>query len=421
MTEILQKVLQYQYQLQTQTQVPVWSIASEEVVYATARDKKPAYGKRSQWLAFIFFMSEKLYIADLLIFSIGLSRLFSIFRKIPKKTISKTCQFKKVFIYFNVSSMEYVYKICQNATEESMLSIHLPSFIGAEKIGRPALLQCIIELARHAFGHSAKLKTTIPEIKKYKKHFLTVCARNIGDYVFFHLFWKMASSKGVKEAIFLSLHASTYACTESKVKSFLFQHGLLNLGLLMPKVDHMYVLTTIEAMHLKKLMPNTKSELIKQTILLETQKKHVVIVLLPKLPYQRHYPVISNFIDWAKQKNLTVVIRPTNKATQNEVSVYSTQFFQCLVDDIKRSINDSLSFWQPKFVAAWTSTCLSTAIENGILPISFMSKEDPLWDQMIYPLRKRVLYWPSESETIAETLTSVDKYQERVLYLQQQV
>lgn len=400
--------------LQTQTTVPLWSIASEQVIYAVSHHAIPAWGKNSKRIYQLIFLSKKIKLTDFLLFIIGFIKAFSIWRNSKKKYSLESKQFEKVFAGFGASSEEHFYAEFKQQFGNTLLYINWVNYTGMDQLGRPTLFHLIVILARNAFGHTAKFKKAISEIQEYETEFLTVCAKNIGLYSFFCAYWEHAKSHGITEVFFLVPDMPAFACARAKIKTIFVQHGLLPFGVLMPELHCIMVLTTAEEKYLKKLFPNIYIRKINHYIYVDENKNNTIIILSPDTFLDERVCTIESLIEWAKNKNIKVIIRPTNKITEYQLSILQNRFSDCVIDDIKVPIHICLETWQPKFIAAWTSTGLALALEYGFLPISFC---DPLYEyfqRMIYPLNERVLFWPRDKVQIEQTIGSSDFYATQV-------
>jgi len=55
---------------------------------------------------------------------------------------------------------------------------------------------------------------------------------------------------------------------------------------------------------------------------------------------------------------------------------------------------------QPEFACGWISTTLCEALNLGVIPICLSNKDDPLFDEILYPLKKKSLMWHDDKEII---------------------
>lgn len=412
------KITSNTWKLQKQTVVPLWSIASEQVIYAISRHTVPEFGKNSKRIRHFITLSKKIKLTDFLLFIIGFTKAFSIWQNSKRKHPSESKQFEKVFAGFGASSEKHMLEEFKRRSGENFLYINWIDYTGMDQLCRPTLFQLIATLAKNVFGHTAKFKNALPEIQAYEADFLTVCAKNVGLYSFFCAYWKNAKSHGVKEVIFLVPDMPAFACVEAKIKTVFMQHGLISLGILIPKLDRIDALTSTEESYLKNLFPDINIKKIHHAIYVDENKNNTIMILSPNTFLEERLCAIAPFINWSRNIGIKIVIRPTNKVTAYELLLMKNQFSDCIIDDIEAPIHQSLETWQPKFVAAWTSTGLALALEYGFLPISFCDPSYEYLQRMIYPLNERVFFWPSDKARIEQAVTSTDFYITQVLRLQ---
>lgn len=413
------KISEFTQKLQTQTDLPLWSLADEAVIYAAFQNKKPSWGRNSKTIRFLISITKRLNLSDHLIFMIGLIKSFLIWKKIRSKPVNTAHRFEKIFAGFGASSEEHFKEEIKSQSCQSSLWVNWVDYEGIEKLGCPSLMQIISELYKNTFGHTAKFKNAISEIQKYELDFLTVSARHIGVYVFFCSYWKNAQLRGVKEVTLLVPDVPAYACVEAGIKTIFTQHGLFGLSILMPKLQSINAITQIEEDYFRALFPNIDIARVQYDFRVNENKQHNVIILSLNVSLQERLRIAKPFIDWARSKNMKIIIRPTSNIIADEMKILQNELPYCIIDDINTSIYKSLETWQPVFVAAWTSTALAIALEYGYLPISFHHLKEP-WN-MVYPLDERVLFWPRDKNQIEESLISNEVYLSQIEQLQNAV
>jgi len=55
---------------------------------------------------------------------------------------------------------------------------------------------------------------------------------------------------------------------------------------------------------------------------------------------------------------------------------------------------------RPEFACGWISTTLCEALNLGVIPICLSDKEDQLFNEVLYPLRKKSIMWHAEKELL---------------------
>lgn len=418
------KISCFVLELQSQSEVPLWSLASEILVYAAALGEKPAWGPRSSCFRRFMVVANKLKLADILICVIGFFSVIRIWLQVKKTRLvleKEVSPFKSVFAGFGASPEEYLYRDYLERAQQKVLRINWVTQAGLGGLPKPSLFSLCSLLIRTAFGHCSnltKLASVISEIGVYKDDFLMICAFNIGQYVFYREYWKQAKLAGIEEVAFLAPANPMFACVDAGLKTVFLQHGLVGLSIVVPEVQKIIVLTQDELCYFKSSFKNTEVCLRDSFIKIDGSKRKVIMILSVNTFLQERLRTIESIVQWAKIVGLQVLIRPTPCVTPSELATIQTHLPDVWLDDITKPFSESLLQWSPQFVAAWTSTSLADALSYGILPISFFDpvKNDALWN-MVYPFKQRVLFWPRDKLVINSSFLSEEHYASEVLRL----
>ncbi|EKD71470.1 MAG: hypothetical protein ACD_46C00181G0035 [uncultured bacterium] len=416
------KISQFTLMLQSQTQLPLWSLANEKVIYSIAVGETPIWGPKTRILRHIMAIAYKFYLSDFLIFIIGSIQSFFIWWNVKKNTFSKQNKmaFKRVFAGFGASSEEYLYEKYVNQSQDLTLRINWTKHKGLSELGCPSFLSILFMLTKNSFGYTSKLKQAQQEISANRLEFLTVCALNIANYAFYNSYWRIAKQQGIQEAAFVTPDILSVACIDVGINSIYFQHGLLALSILIPKFKRIDVLTQEEENYLKNSLKDVQINKMIHVINTKNTKNKVLLVLSINVFQQERLLACESLFQWAKEKGLQIVIRPTSRATKDDLKTLSTNIPEALIDDVTVPLEESLKKWNPKIVAAWTSTGLVTALEHEYLPISlFDPSVKEVWCNMIYPLKDRVLFWPRDRLLIESSMQSEENYAAQIFNLLQ--
>lgn len=403
------KILVFTQALQKQITVPLWSLADEHVIQSVSRNKKVIFGKSGEKLYLCALIAKKLNLVNLLLCIAGCAKAFSIWIKIRVNPPSSEI-FEKVFAGFGAASEEHYYENFKRNTKQPFLRINVCDYTNMFKLSCPTLSRTFSEVCRNVFGYYKKIENAIPEIRLHQEAFLTVCAKNIGIYSFFCVYWREAKLRGVNEATYLAPDVSCFACVQSGIKTIFLQHGLFNFGILMPEIHHINAITTIEVKYFQAIFPKKEIIRMQHNIVHNKNYSNTVMILSLNIFFEERVKEVVSFISWANRFHLKVVIRPTNTVTQNELLLLHNQFPGSVIDEITSSIYNSIERYQPKLVAAWTSTALAIALESGVVPISFYNPDADLWNLMVYPLREILLFWPRDWLVIEKIIRSPIAY-----------
>src|SRR3990167_10767708 len=238
---IRQKVINFIFELHAQNELPQWSIANEKILYTIALDQVPVWGPRQKYIFYIMQLAYRLKISDLIIFMLGLSKIFHMLYLNRKNKYKKNIsgELTRVFAGFGAASEEYLYQKYKLEANDLPLRINWVTQEGISVIGKMNLLRLLPTLAHHAFGYSKKVKKSADNISSKAPYFLTGCAMNIGHYAYYYKFFQLTKKKGVHEAAFSAPDMAAFAAADAKIRTVFLQHGLLALSILFPGFDRM--------------------------------------------------------------------------------------------------------------------------------------------------------------------------------------
>ncbi|EKD70847.1 MAG: hypothetical protein ACD_46C00367G0003 [uncultured bacterium] len=419
MSDARLKLAKFVMTLQNQCKIPHWSLAGESIIYASALSKKPVFGPRTNRLHKIIHFANKFHFTDIIIILVGLVEGLKIWATVKRESIfrKQSINYKTIFVGFGAKSEEV---IVEDINQEIM-RINEDFHKGAGLLGCPALSSLILLVVKIAFGHTSKYKTAVEEISTNQINFITSSATNIGKYAFYRLYWKMVKTKEIKEAIFIVPSISAFACVDDKsIKTTFIQHGLLSMAILMPAFNNIKLLTRDEQRYYQFLFPDINISR-KKYLSQGNAKNRIMMFLSINIRSEERIPEALPLIKWAKKNDFIVVIRPAYPATPEQIKTLSLTLPAFILDDAKKSFEESLETWSPMAVVSWTSTGLATALDYGTLPISLYNAEtgDRAWERthpvikeiMLYPMLKRFIFWSNDQERIIKALLYSDYFE----------
>lgn len=416
---IRRKVSMLVAKLQKQTNVPLWALADENVIYALATNVKPLFGPRGKSVLFLMKLLRPFGMRDGLLFFVGLYKVFFIWFKVWYKTMGKKTPNipRRIFAGFGAASEEWLYAEYAKKTDDSHLRINVVTYDGLCEVGCPSLFCVIVELFKLSNGHTRKLRNETQEIATNLNECLTIAASNIGVYAFYRNFWRMAKLRGVAEVEFLALGVYAFACVDEHIYTIYTQHGLMALSILIPSVNHFNVITRFDEFYLKKIFPCARIANIDKQHENVGQKTDTVMILSPNISIEKRILEMAPFIKWVREMKLQIIFRPTQAVTPVELSLLKKQYVTAIIDDYCKSLYQSIEKWRPMFVVAWSSTGLVTALNYGVLPIN-LHEPTEIYEQgsyntdinTVYPVAKRVLFWPRDVLLIERAAQSKEEY-----------
>jgi hypothetical protein len=364
-------------------------------------------------------IADKIRAADIVLLGIGLYQSLFLWWTAKGGTFRtrESNAVRRIFVSFGGNSEDHLYRDYLSQSHAPSLRISQVTLEGAREFGAPSLLSIFSILARNAIGYSAKLKKATHEVSSNAVDFLVACSLNIGMYAFYRSYWRMAKSRGVEEVTFVSSDVPAFACVDEGIKTVYLQHGLIALSILIPKVSRIDVLTSDEETYLKALLKDVQIIRTPKCQAKNSSKKNIFMFLVLTI-FPERLVASQPLVQWAMRAGLQVVIRPTPKVTQEELIDLHSRFPDCVFDDPTIPFHVSLGRWAPKFVAAWTSTGLATALDYGCLPVSLCDPfaNDATWN-MIYPMQNRALFWPRDEALMANAIKSANVYYARLMTL----
>ncbi|MCX7121844.1 MAG: hypothetical protein NTZ67_08790 [Gammaproteobacteria bacterium] len=417
--EIRKQVSVFTLRLQNQIDVPLWSLAHEDIIYFTSIGEKFIWGHKGAIIHFLMRHGRKLRITDFLLFSIGLYKAIILWSRVRKKIFKITTGSnpKRIFSGFGAASEEFLHAEYTKQSNLPSLRIHTVTCDGISVLGCPKLSQIVIELYKHAFGHTRKLKNAIDEVALNINEFLTLSAMNIGDYAFFRLFWRICKEKGVKEVDSLSLNTSTIACVDEGLNTIYTEHGLMMISMIIPQVKQLNVLTTSEESYFKKNLKNIRIINVSRSIDMYRKKNNVIVILSPNILISERMVEIETLLKWAVKMQLEIIFRPTQTVTKSESDILNKKYPMAIIDDYNSPFDVRIRLLNPKIIFAWSSTGLATALDYGILPVNlhepsgvFESGSLNADVNTIYSLAHHVLFWSRDIDVIQKMMDSEVDY-----------
>ena len=413
------KIYSLTKKLQTQSDLPLWKLADERVIYSAATSEKIKWGPKLSLLHRIMHFAYKINITDVIIFFVGIARATSIWWTVKKKTFKATKQkkkiFKRIFSGFGASSEECLYADYIAKSNNTTLRINCVTHDGIHELGCPRLLPVLYFILQNAFGYTNKVRRATHEIASNAVDFMTVYAVNVSTYAFYRSFWKKAKLQGVKEVVVLALDIPAHACVDEEINTIYLQHGLMALSILIPKLNCINVLTHDEELFLQSTTIIDKIDRPAKRVNNLRKKNDILMIMSLDVFQEERLLVCDPLIRWAKGAGLQIVVRPTPKVTHENLTTILQRIPLAFCDDLTLPLHQSFEKWRPRFVAAWTSTGLATALDHDCLPVSLCDPEaSDIWNNIVYPMRNRVLFWPRDASVIEAAIQSENAYDDQL-------
>lgn len=427
--DVRRKIVKFMVRVQNQKDVPLWSLAHENLLNASALQTSVKLGKVGSRLYLLIKFARRFYLVDVFMSLVGAWKAFQIWMRVKKESIKsvKKSGYQEIFVGFGASSERF---ILSHASHDKLLRINAPDHSGVALVGCPSLSRILISAIKNSVGYARKLKRSCRVLADNEQNCLVSAAMNVGTYSFYCEFWQLAKKQGVKRAIFIAPDILAFACVDvGGIETTFIQHGLLFTLILMPKFDVMHLLTKNEMNYYQHLLPFVSKRLQHKHHSLSTSLNKVIMFLSINVRADDRILDSSVVMDWAIKNNFQVVVRPTPSATQREINYLYERLPGFELDSTADSLDESFRRWTPSAVVSWTSTGLATALEFGALPISLYnpvigdinseSRAPVSKDAMIYPMLKKFIFWSESEKEIKQALLSPSHFNRLVADLRE--
>src|SRR3990167_8456600 len=420
--DIRRKVSAMTLILQGQTDIPLWALVDENIIYAIATHVKPEFSPKGKIIFHLMKLFRLFYLSDALIFCVGLYKAIIIWRCVRnEKKQNSLAEIKRVFVGFGAAAEEILYKRFLQKSSGMTVRINTSSHDGLRAIGCPSLIKLILLLSRLSFGHSYKIKNAISEIASHAVVYQTIAALNIGDYVFYRIFWQLAKNAGVMEVEFLAPSMPLYACLDENINTIYTQHGLLMLSILIPKINCINVINKFSENYFKNRFPGSEIFNISQRPDNIKMKENAIILLSPNIFVETRVIEMKSLIQWTIENTMKIVFRLTPGSNDAAIKILRNQYPMAIIEDSSYSFESSLKIWNPKIAVGWSSTGLAIALNYDILPVNLHEPTEVYIQgsyntdvNTVYPLAHCALYWPRDKLLLDEVIKTESKYRKQV-------
>lgn len=208
------------------------------------------------------------------------------------------------------------------------------------------------------------------------------------------------SAKRLSSVTVVSIDEVSHALAECCVDRVQFhQHGLLKRTVALAPFARIVCLTAEEKENFESRSSAVVSLAEVQRVLPDRDATCAILGLV-YLPTDR-LRVVEPFLRFLDGLGVTVIVRHHPSTSDMEGREWLGRY---VVDDASRTFLESLKTYRPTLVVSWFSTTLALALRAGILPVCVSDPDEAVFDQMIYPMRERVLFWPRDERLIARAI-----------------
>jgi len=136
--------------------------------------------------------------------------------------------------------------------------------------------------------------------------------------------------------------------------------------------------------------------------------KDKIIIFLNYTDFNMDKEALEELIDvfYEYEYEIVIKIHPTYMGNFDSTlrNIEKIRFEDCP----EHSAQSFMQIEMPKFACGWISTTLCEASNMGILPICLSNAEDELFNEVLYPLKKKSLLWHNEKDLILKCIENDD-------------
>jgi hypothetical protein len=179
-------------------------------------------------------------------------------------------------------------------------------------------------------------------------------------------------------------------------------HGFQAHSIVYPDFREACFFDRYEADHIRKRLPNIRVTVSAPPVeLVQTER---LAAIAGDYGGESDDALAQSFLDWAKQVNLRVIVRPHPRR-------FSNYWQQCSRSGAVEIVNDDCDFtsflrkYRPRVLVSLYSTTLFDALLHGIVPITLI-QDDQVAALTVFPFQKIALKWPDQKSVVQSIIDS---------------
>lgn len=398
-----------------------WAYADSLLLQSIAQGKPVQRGASGIRLHSLVQYFSYLRLAYMLLFVVGMVELGKLLmqqrRSVHLNDESSSAYFTEnypsfFFVGFGAGSED---KLFAEYSAAAGIQVARINQVEAETMGqwhRVSLVQGVLELIRSIFQARQAILNLPDEYKGREDDFLTFIGMRLGQYSFASAWFMQlkATAPNISEVCFLSPDTQAFAAVNAGLPTRFLQHGLIRHSLIFPAFAYIDALTHDEVRHFRMRLPDAEIQL-KRQITCPVVERDVNCILVASIYGKRNeMQRIAPFLEYAAHKGLSIHVRP-HPCEDKKFWQESDFPFEINIDDSDISFDDALDRLKPALVVSWFSTALVDSLYRDVIPVSVSALDDSSVEDMVYPLFKRCLHWPEQSEALESVLSSSESYE----------
>lgn len=374
-------------------------------------------GKLLKTLVQIFYKLRFIYLLLFIVGTVQLIRLLILQRLKNGPTEAKTLGASKskrpdiYFVGFGAGPEEALFAFYCAEKDEPVARVDqtkVASMGRWYRIGaRQAFASLIhsLRITRHALAHLPH------EYRPWEVDFLTFVGIRLGYYSYVRAWFAelKSSSPELAEVCFLAADTAAFSAVNVGIPTRYLQHGLIRHSLVFPAFDRVDALTHDELIHFRKRLPAADVQLRRPKMTGITPVKPPCILVASVYGQHEEMRRILPFLEFATNSGMAIHVRPHPCEDRNFWEAGDLPF-NVQLDDSDSSFDDALERLRPTLVVSWFSTALVDALYRSVIPVSVSTRDDLNIKDMVYPLFKHSLHWPSDQHELEEIITCEASY-----------
>lgn len=395
----------------------LWAVADSLLLQSIAQGKPVQRGLAGMRLNRLVQLFAKARLAYALLFIVGLAELAKLLlqqrRKTDRPSPAGSGQAFPAFIFvgFGAGPEESLFA---NYCAEKGQPVARIDQTKVETMGHSCKVGVIQGVASllHSRRLARQAMANLPkEFLPWREDFITFVGMRLGYFSFVSAWFGQLKKRtpGVTEVCFLAPDMAAFAAVNVGLPTRYLQHGLNRHSLLLPHFTRVDALTHDEVAHFRRRLPNAEIVLARPVLSKIAPRRPPCLLVASVYGDHDEMRRIVPLLEFAAEKGVAIHVRPHPR--EDRSFWLTSKFpFEIALEDGDPTFDAALERIQPTIVASWFSTALVDALYRGVIPISVCDRDDLNIQDMIYPLFRHCLHWPSDQAVLERVVSDEGAY-----------
>ncbi len=397
-----------------------WAIADSNLLQSIIQRTNIKRGKAGKRLEVLVNVFDRFNLVYLFLFTVGAAQLIKLLfeqrSKSEQTTVvplgcTESCRPAIYFVGFGAGPEEAMFAAYCAEKSAPVARIDQTKVSSMAHWQQVSLWQAFASLI-HSFNDARQAIASLPiEYSPWKNDFLTFVGTRLGYYSYVSAWFSelKASTPELVEVCFTVGDTAAFAAVNADLPTRHLQHGLIRHSLVLPAFDRVDALTHDEVLHFRKRLPSASVHLARSTMpLLTPVKPYCVLVASVYGPHEDLGRVLP-FLEYVSKRGLAIYVRPHPREDRSFWHERNLPFSVSL-DDSDASFEAAMERLRPSLVVSWFSTTLADALYRGLIPVSVSARDDANIQDLVYPLFRHCLHWPSDQNELEALISSERTY-----------